>query len=96
MMTTVTELARKESNGRDFLQCPYCSKMYPVDDVPSSCKRCTSPMDPKRAGEFADAQAAREYSPVVQQLGDGLRGTRSPERPAYTAEGGQKKPRLVD
>lgn len=55
--------------------CPYCSKMYPLEedgprpekpgdrprtliDLPTTCKRCGSPMDIKKAKIFADKVAA--------------------------------------
>lgn len=52
---------------RQAWQCPYCSRMYPMQDdeartleCPSACRRCGSPMDVDKSQAFQDAQAAKQ------------------------------------
>lgn len=69
------ELTVIEHNGVDHALCPNCSRYYAVEEnvryedgarrsdpleVPSTCRRCGSPMDTEKARAYADKQAA-EY-----------------------------------
>ena len=56
------------------VQCPYCSRTYDEYDydkgekveVPTTCRRCGSPMEPgEKALEFANAKAQEEHRDVT-------------------------------
>lgn len=48
------------TNITECVQCPNCSRTYPVpkDDGPrSTCGRCSCPMDTDKVGDFAEVNA---------------------------------------
>ena len=79
-----TALREKEANGVRHVCCPNCSKMYAAEEkgqsveTPSKCKRCGSPMDPDKARDFAEKQAAATHQPLLTQMGERMRTMNHP------------------
>jgi hypothetical protein len=73
----------KEANEVNCEVCPYCSKMFPVEDVQfdppkplnvaPTCDRCGAPMDLEKLSKFADQKAEEAHNPSLASIGKAMR-----------------------